>query len=433
MSSSLTKEEKRLIYYASNTIPTKAEEVTNTTPLDDFNLNWREQDLPENERTRHVHRLHPYLGKYIPQLVEIFLRKYFAPGQTVVDPFAGSGTTLVQANELGIHSIGCDISAFNVMLCRAKTARYDLNLVKQEILSILEKVRQLRHFTEYQEEFKKGYLKEQLSFWEVAPTDLLSTNPVADVPEISLRETSSSYLEKWFAPQALEELIDYRNLIETNYHYQDILKVILCRSARSARLTTHYDLDFPKQPQTEPYYCYKHSRECRPTNDAFKFLERYSLDTIKRLEQFSTVRSDATIEVYHDNSQTVTLPSIDGVLTSPPYVGLIDYHDQHAYAYHLLGLDDRRSDEIGPAAGGSSIKSKAKYQKEIACVFSRLANVIPSGGRIIVVAADKANLYPDIAKMIGLEEEAVVQRHVNRRTGRRSGEFYESVFVWRKM
>ena len=84
------------------------------TPLDTLNLNWRERDLPEYQRTKHVHRLHPYLGKFIPQLVEIFLRKY--KPTLVYDPFAGSGTTLVEANTLGIDSIGTDISAFNVLL-----------------------------------------------------------------------------------------------------------------------------------------------------------------------------------------------------------------------------------------------------------------------------------------------------------------------------
>ena len=33
----------------------------------DLSLSWSERELPERERTRHVHRLHPYLGKYIPQ------------------------------------------------------------------------------------------------------------------------------------------------------------------------------------------------------------------------------------------------------------------------------------------------------------------------------------------------------------------------------
>jgi hypothetical protein len=74
--------------------------VTPSTNLSTLNLNWREADLPEKERTKHVHRLHPYLGKFIPQLVEIFLRK-FRP-KVVYDHFAGSGTTLVEAKALGI-------------------------------------------------------------------------------------------------------------------------------------------------------------------------------------------------------------------------------------------------------------------------------------------------------------------------------------------
>ena len=81
---------------------TDFESITSDTPLDDLNLNWREGDLPERVRTKHVHRLHPYLGKFIPQLVEIFLRKYRP--EVVVDPFCGSGTTLVEAQTLGVSS-----------------------------------------------------------------------------------------------------------------------------------------------------------------------------------------------------------------------------------------------------------------------------------------------------------------------------------------
>lgn len=128
----LTNEEERVRIYSMGNVPTRSHEVTPSTPLDELNLNWTEKDLPERERTKHVHRLHPYLGKYIPQLVEVFLRKYFSPGQTVIDPFCGSGTTLVQANELGINAIGYDISAFNVLLSQAKTAEYDAPVVQRD-------------------------------------------------------------------------------------------------------------------------------------------------------------------------------------------------------------------------------------------------------------------------------------------------------------
>ena len=406
----LTNEEKCVEVYSSADSPTVSFEVTKDTDLNTLNLNWSEKDLPEKERTKHVHRLHPYLGKFIPQLVEIFLRKYFTPGQTILDPFCGSGTTLVQANELGVNSIGYDVSAFNVLLSRAKTTKYDLVKAHKQIIDIFNKTRELTQTD-----------SNQLCLWQ--------TNQ----PNFSLPETNKQYLERWFASQALYELLTYRQLIETEgYEYQNLLKIILCRSARSARLTTHFDLDFPKHPQIEPYWCYKHSRVCQPTKEALKFLKRYSLDTIKRLEEFSIKRTNAWVIACHTDSRKTAPPPIDGIITSPPYVGLIDYHEQHAYAYYLLGLDDKREQEIGAAANGSSQKAKRRYQEDIAEVFQNVMGSMPIGSPLIVIAGDKANLYAGIAELIDVEVEAIVKRHVNRRTGRRSGEFYESVFIWRK-
>gem|GEM_PF-182672 len=405
----LTNEEKRVSIYQIAERPTDPKTVTPDTPLEDLNLNWREVDLPERERTKHVHRLHPYLGKFIPQLVEIFLRKYFRPGQTVLDPFCGSGTTLVQANELGINSVGYDISGFNVLLCRAKTAKYDIQKARKEVLDILRKT---------DAERKKVYGNRQLSWWDGEGSALTF-------------ETKDEYLLNWYAPRALTELLIYRHYIK-DYEYQDLLKIILSRSARSARLTTHFDLDFPKKPQREPYWCYKHSRICQPTTEAFKFLCRYSYDTISRIEEFAGIRTDARVEIFHEDSRKADFPPVHGVITSPPYVGLIDYHEQHAYAYHLLGLEDRRDGEIGAASKGTSQRAKQEYQEDITEVFRQVGKSLLPGGRVIVVAADTANLYDSIAEQAGFRIEDVINRHVNRRTGRRSSEFFESVFIWRK-
>jgi hypothetical protein len=111
---------------------------------------------------------------------------------------------------------------------------------------------------------------------------------------------------------------------------------------------------------------------------------------------------------------------------------LIDYHEQHAYAYHLLGFPDKRDAEIGAAASGSGKKAREAYQQGMIDVFTNVLRALPNGGRLIVIAGDRHNLYPVIAERLGVETEAILKRHVNRRTGRRSSEFYESIFVWKK-
>ena len=374
---------------------TDFESIGPATRLDNLNLNWQERDLPERVRTKHVHRLHPYLGKFIPQLVEIFLRK-FRPSM-VVDPFCGSGTTLVEAQTLGIDSFGVDISEFNCLLSKVKTEFYDVGQVEWEIIDALQ-------------QSQRG---DQARLFENTPA-----------------YTPSKYLREWFAPQALAELQSYQAVIQ-NYRYQDVLKIILSRSARSARMTTHFDLDFPQKPQVEPYECYKHSRTCRPTESAGQFLKRYSLDTVKRVKGFSAIQSQATAKIVCGDSRDVEFPQCDLVVTSPPYVGLIDYHEQHRYAYELLGLPWNEEAEIGAAKRGASQTAQQSYMNNIEQVFRNVKQSLEKDFRVVVIVHDRRDLYQDIARRLGFVVETELRRHVNRRTGRRAGEFFESVFVWR--
>ena len=169
---------------------------------------------------------------------------------------------------------------------------------------------------------------------------------------------ASRFVRDWYAPAAAEELLHYRSLVE-QVGSADVLYVILARSARSARLTTHFDLDFPSAPQQGEYWCHKHKRTCRPVESARRFLLRYTLDTLDRIETFAAARRpDRYAEVLHGDARDLDLgEAFDGVVTSPPYPGLIDYHGQHRYAYELLGFDERRDRELGRPALGTGRKA----------------------------------------------------------------------------
>src|SRR5471030_1445372 len=155
----------------------------------DLDLSWSERDLPERVRTKHVHRLHPYLGKYIPQLVEELLRRHVPAGGRVLDPFAGSGTTLVQALESGFDSTGVDIAAFNCLLMRVKTTENNPFVLECELRGALRRFAQGRG--------KAG--------------------------------PANAYVDTWFAPQSRDDLLRFCSLA-SDYEHADVLRVILARA-----------------------------------------------------------------------------------------------------------------------------------------------------------------------------------------------------------
>lgn len=347
----------------------------------DLELSWSESALPEHARTKHVHRLHPYHGKFIPQLVEVLIDRYLVPGDHVLDPFAGSGTTLVQALESGLDATGAELAAFNCLLMRVKTARHDLDALRDEINDVVERL------------------------------DGLKTTA-----------RPNAYLRRWYSPTAAKQLLAFRDQA-----HSDVLRVVLSRAARSARRAAHFDLEAPSEPITGEYWCHKHRRTCKPVESANGFLRRYALDTLARIEAFANVRGDREARVMQGDSREVAYEdAFDGVITSPPYPGLIDYHEQHRYAYELLGLEDRGELELGTGTTKAALEA---YRDGIAQALANAASSLRPGAPLLIVVNDRRDLYPEILRRAGLRLEERLRRHVNRRTGRRAGEYYEDVLV----
>jgi SAM-dependent methyltransferase len=360
----------------------------------DLELSWSESELPQSERTKHVHGLHPYLGKFPPQLAEALIRRHCPAGGLVLDPFCGSGTTLVAAVCLGRDAVGCDISAFNALLSREKTRPRDAAAVAAGLEATL------------------------------ARAEALAGEPAEDVPP---------YLAEWYGEDARRELLAYRRAIEPGSAWSGLASLVLTRAARSARLVRHDALDGARQPVREPYWCHKHRRICVPTVGALRFLRRYSRDMADRVAAFGALRPDgADAVVHHGDARDLRVERpADAVVTSPPYVGVIDYHDQHAYAYALLDLAPRAQHEIGSRSRGSGSQAVCAYADDMVVALASSAACLRPGAPLAIVVNDRLGLYGEIVERAGLQLESRVRRHVNRRTGRRAGEYFEEILVAR--
>jgi len=142
------------------------------------------------------------------------------------------------------------------------------------------------------------------------------------------------------------------------------------------------------------------------------------------------LRTEAKIILLQGDARSIKLPiekEIDGIFTSPPYLGLIDYHNQHRYAYELFYFKEYPEAEIG-SPNKNSNQTKENYKKDITVVLKNMANYLKPGAKIFIVVNDKHNLYPEIAKECNFKIIDVFHRPVLMRTERDNNRFSENIY-----
>lgn len=446
-------------------------------------LNWKLSfdNLKESQTTKHIHRLHPYKGKFIPQLVEYFLdedtdefktQTFFNKGDIVLDPFCGSGTALAQANELGMHALGIDISSFNAFISNCKIAVCDTNMLKRDIEKITLKLSQNETFLKsirFENELAKELKSFNDQFFPVPDYKYKLNQKLINEDEYGyaqenkflpvykaltekygielLAQNPKSFIESWYIKNIIDEINFVFAEIKKieNPNNKRLLSLILSRTMRSCRATSHADLATLIKPVTKTYYCSKHGKICKPIFSIMKWWKRYAQDAVARIKFFENIRTKTfqycltgdsrTIDIAaqlskknKDFAQIIESQKIAGIFSSPPYVGLIDYHEQHAYAYDLFGFKRRDELEIGPLSKGQTMQAKADYVEGISQVLNNVKKYLKANYNVFLVANDKYNLYPQIAVKSGMKIINRFKRPVLNRSEKDKGAYCEIIF-----
>ena len=363
------------------------------------------------------HDLHAFAAKFPPQLPRAFIRGLTRPGDLVLDPMMGSGTTLVEAMIESRKGVGLDIDPLALRLCQVKTTPVDVNSMRTIGVNVISKA------------------------FRMASDE----NAVDQALSKLFNSRTKAFVDYWFpltTQRQLTALALTIQEVEDNMirHFLELTfsSIIVTKSGgvSKARDLAHSrpHIDKTKVP--------------KDAIEQFTQKFRKNLSSISQLEQKGInaipIEGNARCMPFADNV-------VDLIVTSPPYANAIDYMRAHKFSLVWFGesiedLANLRSKYIGSERIGhipySTLPDKAemivrqltdrdvnkaailrKYFNEIRSVFTEMYRILRYDSVAIIVVGTSVmrgldiqthTCLADIASTLGFDVVGVVQRILDR-------------------
>jgi DNA modification methylase len=364
-------------------------------------MDWDFADLKQADRQRGVHFFHHYAAKFIPQIPSRIIQYYAHKKSVIVDPFMGSGTTLVEAKLNGCHSFGLDTNPLAVKISKAKT----MNLTK----SILEEI----------DDFILWLTKKQKNNNNPSELSVANLFPDSDLwfrIDVSQKIASILKVIQSYSPEV-------RNFLEVGL--SNLLKGI--SNARMDSVT-------PILPASPIYIDRKHYN--REVNNISREIPVFG----RMLSQVRRMR-DAILDFNNGNDETLLCEPIMGdarklsnfvdhcdlVITSPPYWSAQNYNSIHKLSMGLFRMETENDQEIGQ--NGNS------YLDDMNLVVTEIGKIL-KGHFAIVMGHDENKLtHEKLFQLIvanGFKPVETITRQISNQVSRAKQIKNEYIYIFEK-
>jgi hypothetical protein len=279
---------------------------------------------------------------------EHWIRKLTAPGDVILDPFSGRGTTALSAILAGRRSVACDVNEVAYCLTKAKTNAPTLRTVQNRI-----------------SELHRGF---RASPWREKAHEL---------PE---------FFKMAFSQNTLAQLLYLRQSLRWKSQRSDCLIAALAVGALHGDLSSSYfSNQMPRTISTKPAYSvrfWKAHGLFPPERDVFAILQnrasyRY-VSPVPRGESLVLHRDMRALPGYLASSEL----RVSCVVTSPPYLDVTSFEeDQWLRLWFLGGLPFPSS---GRLSRDDRHSSASNYWNFIADMWRCLGSVVVGGGHVVI-------------------------------------------------
>lgn len=293
----------------------------------------------------HLHALHPYPARFIPQIPRKAILTWSKTGDLVLDPFCGCGTTILESILLGRNAIGVDNNDVATLISQAKSLKY-----------------------------QKGDLDLLFEF-------IRSFDNIGDDKELDYYIPKYKSRDYWFDHDAIYDLarIKYKiNQIPFPAH-------VLAEAVFSSIIVRISYQDSDTRYSRKPY-------NYVPGSAIKIFLEKLK-DTIMRTSEIIDLPK-GNANIFHADSRGLDFirnSTVDLIVTSPPYLNAYDYHKYHRQRLHWIDGDFNfaRITEIGKHDFFTRPNSTPnQYFIDMEKCFETWSRVLKMHGKILLVVGD---------------------------------------------
>ena len=284
---------------------------------------WSFADKTIKDTAYITHGFYTYPAKFIPQLAARIIKEYSVEGDIVIDPFMGSGTTVIESIVNKRIGIGTDINEIAVLLSKVKSTPIEYESLLNEYSNLIFKL---------QNKFNGSF--------EV------------ELEEAKNKITLNDRVDYWFKPHIKDKLIIILNSILKieNIDIRDFFLITFAQILKSCSIWLQKSVkptrDFNKT-EIDPFY--KFEWQAKRMIKKFKdFDDLLSENTVKNISKYRIVKNNDARNLPCDTN-TASL-----IVTSPPYVTSYEYADLHQLSSLWFGyleeLSDFRKKFIGSSA-----------------------------------------------------------------------------------
>jgi site-specific DNA-methyltransferase (cytosine-N4-specific) len=316
---------RRFTYFSYAHLPNGERIHTDQWRLESFRAVRRAQ------ATRYsAHGLHEYKGKFNPQVVRAIGNLLnLRPGAVVLDPFCGSGTTLLECAHAGWHGIGIDLNPLAIFIAKAKIAAIHgsprrlqaaADQLKNDLSSTCDKI-----------SFEGAWTSREVA-------RLVGSDWMERLPNVE-------YLSRWFTPSVLAQFVLLSDAVASAVppRLRAVFLAIMSDLVRDASLQDPGDLRIRRRKDaSENYPVVQWFLAAVEQRIARVVAARSALGDLPSRQV--AIEADSRESILKALRATTTEPTaVDAVITSPPYATALPYIDTQRLSLCLLGLIDARS------------------------------------------------------------------------------------------